>query len=254
MMLSQHRREQLAPETGGEAKITKPIHAWKLENAFYESYKRDLESRLQTTADGPYKKQLSDELQRVEKNLSITSQKTDPLKLYIYEFRLILQEKRTAVAGDPEQPGKRIEAVADCFGKWVSLLPFAVVASSVQNLASGTASSKACAVGLVLARVFAAPLFLIAPPGWMWRLDYAAWLRRTVGEHKGRRSALIHENNPQTKENEVGFSPSSASNRDVTTQVGGIASGGKKRAYRDDTSSEMIISFDGDSDEDSDAS
>jgi hypothetical protein len=75
-----------------------------------------------------------------------------------------------------------------------------------------------------------------------------------VGEHKGRRSALIHENNLQAKENEVGFSPSSASNRDVTTEVDGIASDGKKRADRDDTSSEMIISFDGDSDEDSDAS
>lgn len=254
MMLSQHRREQLAPETGGEAKITKPIHAWKLENAFYESYKRDLESRLQTTADGPYKKQLSDELQRVEKNLSITSQKTDPLKLYIYEVGLILQEKRTAVAGDPEQPGKRIEAVADCFGKWVSLLPFAVVAPIVQNFCSGTASSKAGAVGLVAARVIAAPAALIIMPGWMSRLDYAAWLRRTVGEHKGRRSALIYANNLQAKENEVGFSPSSASNRDVTTEVGGIASVTRNRVDRADTSSEMIISFDGDSDEDSDAS
>ena len=246
MMVSQQRRETLAPETGGEAKITKPIHAWKLENDFYESYKRDLESALQNAKDGPYKTQLTDELQRVEKNLSITSQKTSFWKLFSYEVGLIWQEKRTAVAGDPEQPGKRIEAVADCFGKWVSLLPFAIAASLAQNLASGPASSRAAAVGLVATRMIAAPLFLIAPPGWMNRLDYAAWLRRTVGEHKGRRSAMLHEERTQTSSDESERSASPRRNIDVTTNVSGIVSDTNSQPGQDDTASDYIIPFDDD--------
>jgi hypothetical protein len=246
MMVSQQMRETLAPETGGEAKITKPIHAWKLENDFYESYKRDLESALQNAKDGPYKTQLTDELQRVEKNLSITSQKTSFWKLFSYEVGLIWQEKRTAVAGDPEQPGKRIEAVADCFGKWVSLLPFAIAASLAQNLASGPASSRAAAVGLVATRMIAAPLFLIAPPGWMNRLDYAAWLRRTVGEHKGRRSAMLHEERTQTSSDESERSASPRRNIDVTTNVSGIVSDTNNQPGQDDTASDYIIPFDDD--------
>jgi hypothetical protein len=104
----------------------------------------------------------------------------------LYEVNLLWQEKKKGIAGDPDQPGTRLDTIFDIAGKFISLLPVAIISQLVSIYAPIRATSSTAAWFQMYGRALAPPLALM---GFLLRTEISGYIRLVYGDLKGRVSA-----------------------------------------------------------------
>ena len=166
--------------------VTKTMTIWNLEKIYLASCKADFETAIENETDLELINLLEKELFKITLQLDKAEKKSSFLTSYWYEVNLLWQEKKRSIAGDPDQPGTRLDTIFDIAGKFISLLPVAITSHLVSIYAPIRATSSTAAWFQMYGRALAPPLALM---GFLLRTEISGYLRLVYGYMKGRVSA-----------------------------------------------------------------
>jgi hypothetical protein len=162
------------------------MEIWNLEKNYLASCKADFETAIENETDLELKNLLEKECHKIKLQLDKAEKKSSFLSSYWYEVNLLWQEKKRGIAGDPDQPGTRLDTIFDIAGKFISLLPVAIISQLVSIYAPIRATSSTAAWFQMYGRALAPPLALM---GFLLRTEISGYLRLVYGDMKGRVSA-----------------------------------------------------------------
>ena len=166
--------------------VSKTMAIWNLEKIYLASCKADFETAIENETDLELINLLEKELFKITLQLDKAEKKSSFLTSYWYEVNLLWQEKKRGIAGDPDQPGTRLDTIFDIAGKFISLLPVAITSHLVSIYAPIRATSSTAAWFQMYGRALAPPLALM---GFLLRTEISGYLRLVYGDMKGRVSA-----------------------------------------------------------------
>lgn len=166
--------------------VTKTRAIWNLERIYLTSCKADFEAALENEDDLELKNLLEKECHKISLQLDKAEKKSSFLSSYLYEVNLLWQEKKRGIAGDPDQPGTRLDTIFDITGKFISLLPVAITSYLVSVYAPIRATSSTAAWFQMYGRALAPPIALM---GFLLRTEISGYVRLVYGDMKGRVSA-----------------------------------------------------------------
>ena len=166
--------------------VTKTKAIWNLERIYLTPCKADFETAVKNATDLDLKNLLEKECHKITLQLDKADKKSSFLSSYWYEVNLLWQEKKRGIAGDPDQPGTRLDTIFDIAGKFISLLPVAIISQLVSTYAPIRATSSTAAWFQMYGRALAPPLALM---GFLLRTEISGYVRLVYGDVKGRVSA-----------------------------------------------------------------
>lgn len=166
--------------------VTKTRAVWNLERIYLTSCKADFEAAVENEADLELKNLLEKECHKIKLQLDKAEKKSSFLSSYLYEVSLLWQEKKRGIAGDPDQPGTRLDTIFDITGKFISLLPVAITSQLVSAYAPIRATNRTASWLQMYGRVLAPPIALM---GFLLRTEISGYVRLVYGDIKGRVSA-----------------------------------------------------------------
>jgi hypothetical protein len=166
--------------------VTKTRAIWNLERIYLTSCKADFKAALENEDDLELKNLLEKECHKISLQLDKAEKKSSFLSSYLYEVNLLWQEKKRGIAGDPDQPGTRLDTIFDITGKFISLLPVAITSYLVSVYAPIRATSSTAAWFQMYGRALAPPIALM---GFLLRTEISGYVRLVYGDMKGRVSA-----------------------------------------------------------------
>jgi hypothetical protein len=166
--------------------VTKTKAIWNLERIYLASCKADFETAVEKETDLELKSLLEKECHKISLQLDKAEKKSSFLSSYLYEVNLLWQEKKRGIAGDPDQPGTRLDTIFDIAGKFISLLPVAITSQLVSTYAPIRSTSSTAAWFQMYGRALAPPLALM---GFLLRTEISGYIRLVYGDLKGRISA-----------------------------------------------------------------
>jgi hypothetical protein len=166
--------------------VTKTRAVWNLERIYLTSCKADFEAAIENEADLELKNLLDKECHKISLQLDKAEKKSSFLSSYLYEVSLLWQEKKRGIAGDPDQPGTRLDTIFDITGKFISLLPVAITSYLVSAYAPIRAPNRTEAWFQMYGRALAPPIALM---GFLLRTEISGYVRLVYGDVKGRVSA-----------------------------------------------------------------
>ncbi len=169
--------------------VTKTKAIWNLERIYLTSCKSDFEKAIQNESNSDLKALLEKELDKIKLQLDKAEKKSNLFSSYWYEVNLLWQEKKKGIAGDPDQPGTRLDTICDIAGKFISLIPVAITSQLVSNFAPIRADSSTSAWLQMYGRTLAPPLALMS---FLLRSEISGYVRLVYGDMKGRVSARSH--------------------------------------------------------------
>jgi hypothetical protein len=188
MLISQAIRANIKDYHCFEA-VTKTKAIWNLERIYLTSCRSDFESAIEKVTDPELKALLEKECHKINLQCDKAEKKSSFLSSYWYEVNLLWQEKTKGIAGDPDQPGTRLDTICDIAGKFISLVPVAITSQLVSTYAPIRAASTTRAWFQMYGRVLAPPLALM---GFLTRTEISGYIRLVYGDIKGRNSAKAH--------------------------------------------------------------
>jgi hypothetical protein len=166
--------------------VTKTRAVWNLERIYLTSCKADFEAAVENESDLELKNLLEKECHKISLQLDKAEKKSSFLSSYLYEVSLLWQEKKRGIAGDPDQPGTRLDTIFDITGKFISLLPVAITSQLVSAYAPIRATNRTLAWFQMYGRALAPPIALM---GFLLRTEISGYVRLVYGDVKGRVSA-----------------------------------------------------------------
>ncbi len=166
--------------------VSKTMEIWNLEKNYLASCKADFETAIENETDLELKNLLEKECHKIKLQLDKAEKKSSFLSSYWYEVNLLWQEKKRGIAGDPDQPGTRLDTIFDIAGKFISLLPVAIISQLVSIYAPIRSTSSTAAWFQMYGRALAPPLALM---GFLLRTEISGYIRLVYGDLKGRVSA-----------------------------------------------------------------
>jgi len=166
--------------------VTKTRAVWNLEKIYLTSCKADFEAAVENEDDLELKNLLEKECHKISLQLDKAEKKSSFLSSYLYEVSLLWQEKKRGIAGDPDQPGTRLDTIFDITGKFISLLPVAITSYLVSAYAPIRAPNRTEAWFQMYGRALAPPIALM---GFLLRTEISGYVRLVYGDVKGRVSA-----------------------------------------------------------------
>jgi hypothetical protein len=166
--------------------VTKTRAVWNLERIYLTSCKADFEAAVENEDDSELKNLLEKECHKISLQLDKAEKKSSFLSSYLYEVNLLWQEKKRGIAGDPDQPGTRLDTIFDITGKFISLLPVAITSYLVSTYAPIRAPNRTEAWFQMYGRALAPPIALM---GFLLRTEISGYVRLVYGDVKGRVSA-----------------------------------------------------------------
>jgi hypothetical protein len=169
--------------------VTKTKAIWNLERIYLTSCRSDFESAIEKVTDPDLKALLEKECHKLNLQCDKAEKKSSFFSSYWYEVNLLWQEKTKGIAGDPDQPGTRLDTFCDIAGKFISLLPVAITSQIISTYAPIRATSTTRAWFQMYGRVLAPPLALM---GFLTRTEISGYIRLVYGDIKGRFSAQAH--------------------------------------------------------------
>ena len=166
--------------------VTKTKAIWNLERIYLTSCRADFETAVKKETDLELKNLLEKECHKITLQLDKAEKKSSFLSSYWYEVNLLWQEKKRGIAGDPDQPGTRLDTIFDIAGKFISLLPVAITSQLISTYAPIQATSSTAAWFQMYGRAVAPPLALM---GFLLRTEISGYIRLVYGDVKGQISA-----------------------------------------------------------------
>jgi hypothetical protein len=133
-------RASVMEHTGGKETVTKPCAVWEKEANYVGMLLERIDDKL---AEHGLDVAAKNTLEQLKASLLLWHQKAVAKSRFIpslaYEWRVMLQSKRSAVGIDPEVPGKRLDTLASFIGKGVSQLPGIAVGQLAGSVATRSA-------------------------------------------------------------------------------------------------------------------